>query len=88
MYRRLVPARPIHYAGPFRKGSPMLHIVATLHAFGLRVTDRARARLAVAPERGNVTIENVLWAVAVIAIVAIVVAAIRAFVTSEAAKIG
>jgi hypothetical protein len=34
-----------------------------------------------------VTIENVLWAVAVIAIVAIVVAAIRAFVTSESGKI-
>lgn len=66
----------------------MLHIVATLHVFGLRVADRARARQAEAPERGNVTIENVLWAVAVIAIVAIVVAAIRAFVTSEAAKIG
>ncbi|MGI5188962.1 hypothetical protein ACQEVI_12555 [Promicromonospora sp. CA-289599] len=66
----------------------MLHIVATLHVFGLRAADRARARQAEAPERGNVTIENVLWAVAVIAIVAIVVAAIRAFVTSEAAKIG
>ena len=38
-------------------------------------------------ERGSVTIENVLWAVAVIAIVAIVVAAIRAFVTSESGKI-
>ena len=66
----------------------MLHIVATLHTFGLRVTARARARLADAPERGNVTIENVLWAVAVIAIVATVVGVIRAFVTSEAAKIG
>lgn len=66
----------------------MLHIVATLHVFGLRVADRARARQAEAPERGNVTIENVLWAVAVIAIVAIVVAAIRTFVTTEAAKIG
>lgn len=38
-------------------------------------------------ERGSVTIENVLWAVAVIAIVAIVVAAIRAFVTSESGKL-
>lgn len=66
----------------------MLHIAATLHVFGLRVADRARARRAEAPERGNVTIENVLWAVAVIAIVAIVVAAIRTYVTTEAAKIG
>lgn len=38
-------------------------------------------------ERGSVTIENVLWAVAVIAIVAIVVAAIRTFVTNESNKI-
>ena len=66
----------------------MLHIVATLHIFGLRVADRARARLADAPERGNVTIENVLWAVAVIAIVGGVVGVIRTFVTAEAAKIG
>lgn len=36
---------------------------------------------------GSVTIENVLWAVAVIAFVAIVVAAIRAFVTSKAGEI-
>lgn len=38
-------------------------------------------------ERGSVTIENVLWAVAVIAIVAIVVAAIRAYVTSQSGNI-
>lgn len=38
-------------------------------------------------ERGSVTIENVLWAVAVIAIVAIVVAAIRAYVRAESNKL-
>ena len=38
-------------------------------------------------ERGSVTIQEVLWAVAAIAIVGIVVAAIRAFVTSESGKI-
>lgn len=69
------------------KGSPMLHIVATLHTFGLQLTERAR-RTADADERGNVTIEHVLWAVAVIAIVATVVGVIRAFVTAEAGKIG
>ena len=63
----------------------MLHIVATLHTFGLQLTERARRT---ADERGNVTIEHVLWAVAVIAIVATVVGVIRAFVTSEAGKIG
>ena len=38
-------------------------------------------------ERGSVTMEQVLWAVAVIVIVGIVVAAITAYVTNEAAKI-
>lgn len=38
-------------------------------------------------ERGSVTIEQVIWAGAVIVIVAIVVAAIKAYVTTEAAKI-
>ena len=38
-------------------------------------------------ERGSVTIEQVLWAGAVIVIVVIVVAAIKFFVTSESAKI-
>lgn len=52
----------------------------------LRLDDFAGSRLR-RDERGSVTIENVLWAVAVIAIVAIVVAAIRSFVTSESGKI-
>ncbi|MGE9809550.1 hypothetical protein [Janibacter sp. G1551] len=38
-------------------------------------------------ERGSVTIQEVLWAVAAIAIVGIVVAAIKFFVTNESAKI-
>ena len=38
-------------------------------------------------ERGSVTIEQVIWAGAVILIVGIVVAAITAYVTSEAGKI-
>jgi len=38
-------------------------------------------------ERGSVTIEQVIWAGAVILIVGIVVAAINAYVTSEAGKI-
>lgn len=46
--------------------------------------DRARFQR---DERGSVTIQEVLWAVAAIAIVGIVVAAIRAFVTSESGKI-
>lgn len=46
--------------------------------------DRARIQR---DERGSVTIQEVLWAVAAIAIAGIVVAAIRAFVTSESGKI-
>lgn len=38
-------------------------------------------------ERGSVTTEHVLWAVAVIAIVGIVVAAVRAYVTTQAGNI-
>ncbi|TGN65009.1 hypothetical protein EXE59_14330 [Nocardioides eburneiflavus] len=38
-------------------------------------------------ERGSVTIEQVIWAGAVILIFGIVVAAITAYVTSEAGKI-
>ena len=38
-------------------------------------------------ERGSVTTEHVLWAVAVIAIVAIVVAAVRAYVIQQAGNI-
>lgn len=39
------------------------------------------------PERGSVTIEHVLWAVAVIAIVGIVVAAITNYVTTQSGLI-
>ncbi|MGZ6583125.1 MAG: hypothetical protein ACXVHX_02100 [Solirubrobacteraceae bacterium] len=38
-------------------------------------------------ERGSVTIEHVGWAVAVIAIVGIVVAAIKAYVTSQSGQL-
>lgn len=46
--------------------------------------DRATVRR---DENGSVTIQEVLWAVAAIAIVAIVVAAIKAFVTSKSGEI-
>ena len=65
----------------------MHYLAATLHTLGVDLADRARANLTTKSERGSETIEKVLWAVAVIAIVAIVVTAIRAYVTSEAAKI-
>lgn len=46
-------------------------------------TDRHRPR----DEEGSVTMEHVLWAVAVIAIVGIVVVAVKAYVTSQAGNI-
>ena len=76
----------------------MMQLLVTLHLMGLRTVDgltsqieraqrRPVDRLGARDERGSVTIEQVLWAVALIAIVAIVVAAIRAFVTAKAGQI-
>jgi hypothetical protein len=61
----------------------MQHLAAALHTLGIRLRDKA----VTSAERGSVTIEQVLWAVAVIAIVGIVVLAVTNYVTSEAAKI-
>lgn len=53
---------------------------------GLRLRSRL-PRLVKRDERGSVTIEQVLWAVAVIAFAGIVIAAIKAFVESQAGNI-
>ena len=45
------------------------------------------ARMRAQTERGSVTTEHVLWAVAVIAIVGVVVAAVKAYVTAQAGNI-
>jgi hypothetical protein len=58
----------------------LLALLLTLH---LAVDARLRPR----DERGSVTTEHVLWAVAVIAIVGIVVAALKAYVSSQAGNI-
>lgn len=78
------------------------HLAATLHTLGARFTDpleeridrhlhvsrtRRDGRATGAADRGSVTIEQVIWAVAVIAIVGIVVAAVKAYVTTQAGKI-
>lgn len=72
------------------------HFAATLHTLGVRLTDhlqnqcdllRASRGPNPAGERGSVTIEQVIWAVAVIAIVGIVVVAVKSYVTTQAAKI-
>ena len=67
----------------------MLKLFITLQVAALTVLTGLEDRIVKhrRDERGSVTIEQVIWAGAVILIVGIVVAAIRAFVTSEAGKI-
>lgn len=70
-----------------KKGNTLMHyLAAALHTLGITAADTATTKRT-RNEHGSVTIENVLWAVAVIAIVGIVVVAITAYVTREAAKI-
>jgi heme/copper-type cytochrome/quinol oxidase subunit 2 len=64
----------------------MSYLTATLHTLSAYLTHAATHRPP-RSERGSVTIEQVLWAVAVIAIVGIVVLAVTNYVTSQAAKI-
>ena len=61
----------------------MKRLLALLLTTHLGLHARWRARI----ERGSVTTEHVLWAVAVIAIVGIVVAAVKAYVESQAGNI-
>ena len=68
----------------------MRNALLMLHLLGLRLSDQLRQALdakAEDPERGSVTIEQVAWAAAVIAIVAIAVAAIKAYVTSQVGRL-
>lgn len=72
----------------------MHYLIATFHTLGIRVQDRAGSKVEGAQttlrknrEGGSVTIEQVLWAIAVIAFVAIVVAAITAYVTNKSKSI-
>ena len=61
----------------------MNRLIGALIALTLAVEARMPRRA----ERGSVTTEHVLWAVAVIAIVGIVVAAVKAYVTNQAGNI-
>ena len=67
----------------------MFKLLITLHMTALAVIASMEDRIVThrRDERGSVTIEQVIWAGAVIVIVGIVVAAIKFFVTSESAKI-
>ena len=62
----------------------MIQLYATLHTAGAISRDYLARQWAIVSdedERGSVTIEQVLWAIAIITIVGIVVAAITAWVT-------
>ena len=63
----------------------MLKVLVLLQIAALSKYDDLRA--SGRSERGSVTMEHVLWAVAVIGIVGIVVLAVTNYVTSEAGKI-
>lgn len=60
----------------------MIRALSALLAAKLALEDPLRKR-----EHGSVTTEHVLWAVAVIAIVGVVVAAVKAYVESQAGNI-
>ncbi|GGB21802.1 hypothetical protein GCM10011492_09620 [Flexivirga endophytica] len=70
----------------------MTYLIATLHTLGMRLTDKGnelsdRAKTTLREhdnEAGSLTMENVLWAVAIIIIVGIAVGAITAYVKSKA----
>ena len=63
----------------------MLKVLVLLQIAALSNYDDLRASRR--SERGSVTMEHVLWAVAVIGIVGIVVAAVTSYVTSQAGNI-
>jgi hypothetical protein len=77
-------------SAPVERTPVMHHPLLILHLLGMRLTEQLRQALdakAEDPERGSVTIEQVAWAAAVIAIVAIAVAAIKAYVTSQVGRL-
>ena len=55
-----------------------------MHLLAAKLAVEARTRT----DRGSVTTEHVLWAVAVIAIVGVVVAAVKTYVQNQAGNIG
>ena len=65
----------------------MHYLAATLHTLGVHLRDRATAATTTGRDRGSVTIQEVLWAGSAIAIVGIGVAAIKAYVSNQAALI-
>jgi heme/copper-type cytochrome/quinol oxidase subunit 2 len=65
----------------------MLHFLVTIHLLGPRLRNRLEDP-SHDRENGSVTMEHVIWAVAVIGIVAIVVTAVTGYVTRQANQLG
>lgn len=63
------------------------HLAATLHTLGVQFADHARTKARTRDDRGSVTLEQVIWAGAVVVVAALAVAAITAAVKSGLAKI-
>lgn len=70
----------------------MIQLFATLQVLGAQalgyLDDQAHVIRRARDERGSITIEQVLWAVAIIALAGAVIGIVSSFVKSEADKIG
>lgn len=69
----------------------MRYLAATLHTLGATLGESIDEKMRIIAgerDRGSVTIEQVLWAVAVVGIAAIVVGAITSYVRSKAGELG
>lgn len=71
-----------------------MRLTAQLHVLAQQVEEYVASQVHVVrraarggADRGSITIEQVIWAVAIIAIVGIVVTAITSYVTAQAGKI-
>ncbi len=65
----------------------MRYVIAHLHILGIQLHARLKEK-PMHDERGSVTAEVVLWALAVITLVGIVVAALTGFINAQVAKLG
>lgn len=65
----------------------MIQLMTTLHILGARLTDAAQEHSTTLQrtrdDRGSVTIEQVIWAAAMIALAIAVAAAVKAFVDGK-----
>lgn len=68
--------------------SYMHYLAAVLHTLGVTASEHANKHINGDRERGSVTLEQILWGVALAALAAAVVAVIRTFVMNRAGQLG